>query len=163
MLREAKRNLVEAEQLLNDALAMRRRLLGPDHPNVAITLNDLARLMHEKGENKAAEEMHREAITILRKTFPDDHWEIAFVENSLGETLTALGRFDEARRLMIRSLAIIEAEHGATHAATRKARKRMGDLYDAWHTAEPGNGYDAQAAEWRAKLPKAEETKPAKP
>ena len=26
-------------------------------------------------------------------------------------------------------------------------------LYDYWHVAEPGKGYDAKAAEWRAKLP----------
>ncbi len=26
-------------------------------------------------------------------------------------------------------------------------------LYEAWHTAEPGKGYDSKAAEWRAKLP----------
>ena len=28
------------------------------------------------------------------------------------------------------------------------------DLYEAWHAAEPGKGYDAKATEWRAKLPK---------
>ena len=27
------------------------------------------------------------------------------------------------------------------------------DLYNAWQVAEPGNGYDAKAAQWRAKLP----------
>ena len=28
----------------------------------------------------------------------------------------------------------------------------MLDLYDAWHEAEPAQGHDAQAAQWRAKL-----------
>ena len=27
------------------------------------------------------------------------------------------------------------------------------DIYEARHAAEPGKGYDAKAAEWRAKLP----------
>ncbi len=35
-------------------------------------------------------------------------------------------------------------------------------LYESWHAAEPGKGYDAKAAEWRAKLPKADEVEPAK-
>ncbi len=26
------------------------------------------------------------------------------------------------------------------------------DLYDTWQEAEPGKGYDAKAAAWRAKL-----------
>ena len=25
----------------------------------------------------------------------------------------------------------------------------MVDLFDSWHAAEPGRGYDAMAAEWR--------------
>jgi hypothetical protein len=28
----------------------------------------------------------------------------------------------------------------------------MVDLYSAWHTAEPGKGYDAKLAEWKSKL-----------
>ncbi len=39
---------------------------------------------------------------------------------------------------------------------TRQLAEAFIDLYDAWHTAEPGEGYDAQAAEWRAKLPDTE-------
>ena len=26
-------------------------------------------------------------------------------------------------------------------------------LYESWHAGEPGQGYDAKAAEWLAKLP----------
>ncbi len=36
-------------------------------------------------------------------------------------------------------------------------------LYESWHAAEPGKGYGAKAAEWRAKLPKADESETAKP
>ncbi len=31
--------------------------------------------------------------------------------------------------------------------------ERLAEFYESWHTAEPGKGYDAKAAEWRAKLP----------
>ena len=31
--------------------------------------------------------------------------------------------------------------------------KRIMRLYEVRHAAEPGKGYDEQAAEWRAKLP----------
>ena len=33
------------------------------------------------------------------------------------------------------------------------AIQRVVDLYEAWDTAEPGQGYDAKADEWRARLP----------
>ncbi len=36
---------------------------------------------------------------------------------------------------------------------TISAIQALTDLYDAWHEAEPDVGHDAEAAEWRAKLP----------
>ena len=33
----------------------------------------------------------------------------------------------------------------------------MVDLYAAWNAAEPGQGYDAKAEQWRARLPVNEE------
>ena len=40
---------------------------------------------------------------------------------------------------------------------TRQLAEAFVELYDARHAAEPDAGYDAKAAEWRAKLPQAEE------
>ncbi len=31
--------------------------------------------------------------------------------------------------------------------------KRLAKFCESWHAVEPGRGYDANAAEWRAKLP----------
>ena len=33
--------------------------------------------------------------------------------------------------------------------------ERLAKFYESWHAAEPGQGYDATAAEWRPKLPAA--------
>ena len=35
-----------------------------------------------------------------------------------------------------------------------KCVKQLTLLYEAWHAAEPGKGYDAKAADWRVKLNK---------
>ena len=45
---------------------------------------------------------------------------------------------------------------GFEHDHERKLIKRVISLYESWHAAEPGKGYDAKAAEWRARLPEAE-------
>ena len=42
---------------------------------------------------------------------------------------------------------------GSDDERTISAIKSLSDLYDAWHEAEPDQGYDTKAAEWRAKLP----------
>ncbi len=40
----------------------------------------------------------------------------------------------------------------AADVRKREAPERIVKLYEAWHTAEPDQGYDAQAVEWQAKL-----------
>lgn len=39
-----------------------------------------------------------------------------------------------------------------THAAKTWAVNKYVELYTEWHSAEPDKGYDAKAAEWKAKL-----------
>ncbi len=36
---------------------------------------------------------------------------------------------------------------------TQASIERLVKFYESWNAAEPGQGYDAKAAEWRAKLP----------
>ena len=55
-----------AKQLL-EALAMRRRLLGDEDPDVATSLNNLAKLLKEKGDLEAAEPLHRQALAMKRR------------------------------------------------------------------------------------------------
>ena len=45
----------------------------------------------------------------------------------------------------------------------QQALERIIKLYEAWHAAEPDQGYAEKSAEWRAKLPppKAESPSPA--
>ncbi len=40
----------------------------------------------------------------------------------------------------------------ATDLRKAEALERIVNLYEAWHAAEPDEGYDAKAAEWRAKV-----------
>jgi hypothetical protein len=39
-----------------------------------------------------------------------------------------------------------------SHSRFARRFQALIDLYTAWHTAEPGKGYDAKAAEWKARL-----------
>ncbi len=43
---------------------------------------------------------------------------------------------------------------------TRTSIERLAKFYESSHTAEPGQGNDAKASAWRAKLPAKEEFSP---
>ena len=57
----------EAAHLLNDALAIREKTLGRDHPAVAATLNNLAVLYGKRSKYKEAEPLCKRALEIREK------------------------------------------------------------------------------------------------
>ncbi len=62
-----------AEPLLREALAMGRRVLHAEHPDVGFSCNNMALLLSDKGEVAAAEPLFREGMAILEKALEPDH------------------------------------------------------------------------------------------
>ena len=54
----------EAVPLYRRALAIAEKALGPDHPDVAQSLNNLAELYHDQANYAEAEPLHRRALAI---------------------------------------------------------------------------------------------------
>jgi tetratricopeptide (TPR) repeat protein len=57
----------DAEPLFRRLLAIREKSLGPDHPDVATTLNDLAELYRNAGRYADAEPLCKRALAIREK------------------------------------------------------------------------------------------------
>jgi uncharacterized protein HemY len=62
-----------AERNLEQALGMRRKLLGMEHADVAVTLVELGRVYQDQGFNERAEPLQREALAIRRKVLGEEH------------------------------------------------------------------------------------------
>ena len=97
----------EARPLLKEALAIRERLRGREHPEVAETLVRLGLLAQRSGKGDAVA-LFRRALSIREARLGPGHPEVADVLNQLGMTLAAHGRFDEAETTLERSLALHE-------------------------------------------------------
>ncbi|MFM6897221.1 MAG: tetratricopeptide repeat protein, partial [Microcystis panniformis] len=63
----------EAEPLYQQTLAMLKRLLGKEHPDVAKSLNNLANLYDSQGRYTEAEPLYLEAINIFRERLGENH------------------------------------------------------------------------------------------
>jgi tetratricopeptide (TPR) repeat protein len=61
------RRLALAEPLLERSLAIREKVLGPDHPDVAQSLNNLAQLMYDKSNWVRAAEYGRRSTDIIKR------------------------------------------------------------------------------------------------
>ena len=77
------------------ALAIDEKSFGPDHPNVATDLNNLARLLQDTNRLAEAEPLMRRALAIDEKSFGPEHPNVARSLNNLAScfrTRTGLPR-----------------------------------------------------------------------
>ena len=61
------------------ALAISEKALGPEHPDVATSLNNLALLYQAQGRYAEAEPLHKRALAISEKALGPEHPDVATV------------------------------------------------------------------------------------
>ncbi len=108
----------EAQPLLERALAVSEKALGPDHPDTATSLNNLALLLWEQGHPESAQPLHERALTIREKALGPEHPATAESLNNLALDLHAQGDLVGARSLLERALEVRERALGQEHHVT---------------------------------------------
>ena len=111
----AARRYPEARALHERTLEIRRRLLGPDHPDVAWALNNLALDHASLGELATARTLHDEALAIRRRVLGPEHPDVAASLFNLATLERRAGNLDTALALHRRALEIRERALGPEH------------------------------------------------
>jgi len=130
----------EAEPLFRRSLAIRKKKLGPDHPYVAISLNNLGTLYRAQGRYADAEPLLKRALAIREKALGSDHPDVAQALNNLAELYREQGRYGEAEPLYNHALAIKEKALGPDHPAVALLLNNLALLYQTqgrYTDAEP--------------------------
>ena len=131
---------------------MRQRLFEGDHPHVANGLHNVAGCLRSLGRFAEALPTYEAALAMHRRVLPPGHPHTLYPQKGLAKTLVSLGRHAEAEALLLDAAEQCERSEASRRMHWRSALKLIVELYDTWHAAEPDKGYDAKAAEWRAKL-----------
>ncbi len=92
----------QAEPLLQRALDIRERVLGPDHPHTGITLNNLALLYQAMGQYEQAEPFYQRALDSYERVLPPNHPDIAVTVGNLAGLYRAMGQYEKAEPLLQR-------------------------------------------------------------
>jgi tetratricopeptide (TPR) repeat protein len=103
------------------ALAIREKTLGPDHADVAASLNNLAGVYRKEGRNAEAGPLYERALAIFEKSLDSDDPEIATVLNNLAALYQDEGRYNDAESVYTRSVAILEKAGGPGTPMLRQA------------------------------------------
>jgi len=106
----------DARPLYERALAIREKALGPEHPDVATSLNNLASLLSDQGDHAGARPLYERALAIREKALDE-----ANSLNNLAVLLKYQGDYGTARPLYERALAIREKALGPEHADLAKS------------------------------------------
>ncbi len=116
-----------ARPLLEEALALRRRVYRGDHPLVARSLNNLAALVHQQGENRRAEKLYRLALDMRRRLEPEPG-DLARIESNLALLALERGDLDEAEERYRRLLATRREAFGDTDRDVSNGLRSLGTV-----------------------------------
>lgn len=119
----------DAEPLLAGALATQEKALGPDHLELASSLDSLAELRWRQDRFAEAESLHRRALAIREKALSPVHPDLAKSLNGLGIVYRRQRRFSEAEPLYQRALAIREKALGPDHPDVAESLNDLAILY----------------------------------
>jgi CHAT domain-containing protein/Tfp pilus assembly protein PilF len=130
----------QAIPLAQRALAITEKALGPEHPDTALSLSDLAALYQATGAYAKAEPLHQRALAIREKALGPDHPDTSVSLNNLAELYRATGAYAKAEPLYRRALAIRERALGPDHPDTARSVNNLAEVYratGAYAKAEP--------------------------
>lgn len=117
-----------ARRLHDRALAMCETHLGPDHPETATSLNNLALLLRDEGDFDAARPMLERALAIRERALQPDDPETGLSLNNLAVLHQDRGDLVAARPLLERALAIKEKTLGSDDFETMLSRQNLAVL-----------------------------------
>jgi CHAT domain-containing protein/Tfp pilus assembly protein PilF len=118
-----------AQSLGERALEIRRTLLGPDHPELAASLNSLGVIWTSKDDYERAETLYQRALAINEKAFGNDHPAVADVLDNLAKNQNAKGNFADAERVAQQAHGIRTKKLGADHFLVAASLGTLGDIY----------------------------------
>src|SRR5262249_3206159 len=80
-------------------LAIKKKVLGSEHPSTAISLNNLGTLLHSQGDYAAARPYLEQALAIWKKGLGSEHPHTAGGYRNLARALHTQGRHAEAEEM----------------------------------------------------------------
>jgi CHAT domain-containing protein/Tfp pilus assembly protein PilF len=134
------RKVREAIPLQEQELTWTEKTYGPDHPDTAFSLNNLAFLYYIQGAYAKAEPLYLRALAIREKALGPDHPDTATSLNNLAGLYHSQGAYAKAEPLYLRALAIRAKALGPDHPDTATSLNNLAGLYvdqGAYAKAEP--------------------------
>jgi len=148
----AQGRLSEAEPFCREAMESRRRVRGEEHFDTLVSISNMGKLLQAQSKPAEAIALMAPVEHAARREFRGNPVRLGRFLTALGRARAAGGEFDTAETILIEAYVILSDAQGAIDRDRGDVLSGLAELYDARHATEPDKGYEAKAAEWRAKL-----------
>lgn len=145
-IRQQRGRNAEARPYYEKVLAVTRERYGPDSMRTVFAESNLASLLRDAGELKAAEQHMRTAMAHMDAAFGSDSVYRGMLLDTLGSILVAEHKHAEAAHILDRAWAIFDrAGYAADNPAVQSVVEHCVELYSAW-------GQPEEVARWKSRL-----------
>jgi tetratricopeptide (TPR) repeat protein len=141
-----------AEMPAREAVAIRRKVLGNEHPALANALDQLANTLEWRNPDEY-EQNKLEALAIARRAFGSVHRETARLENNVAWSFYRRGAYPEAASLYRTAIENYRKTVGAEHALTRGALNGLAHTLNGLRDFRGAEAAARQAVELYRKQP----------
>jgi non-specific serine/threonine protein kinase/serine/threonine-protein kinase len=125
-----------ATDLVNKALQLQQRVLGPDNRTALETERLLARLAAYQGRYQEAEKIYGQVWDAQRRTLGADSQATLQTESGLGSLYAQEGRYDDAVKILTRAVDTGRRSLGAANPTTLQSMHSLAIAYDGLHKYE---------------------------
>lgn len=140
-----KQDYPASAEVFAEVLAIRREILPDPHPDIALSLHNLASVYHRMDHPRAAVPLLEEALVHFNATLPDGHLRTARTQQRLAQCLVDLQRPADAEPLLLAAYAVFQTNAAADSATVQRARRQLAELYEAWGKPEQAAAYHTEA------------------
>jgi tetratricopeptide (TPR) repeat protein len=137
----------ESLPLQESALATRRRVLGEEHPDTLISINNMGFLLQAQGKLDQAERYLREALEKSRRALGVEHRQTLIAINNMSTVLYAQGRLTESEQYAREVLEIRGRVLGEEHPDTLISVHNMGSVLQEQGKLDQAEPYLRKALE----------------
>jgi serine/threonine protein kinase/tetratricopeptide (TPR) repeat protein len=122
------RDMVGAQRLVHESLAMRRKLLGDEHRCVAMGLSALAGVLYAQYDRKGAERYWDEALAMQVRLLGEEHLDVAKSHCKVAWIRSQNGDFPTAERHAGQALTIFRKLLPEDHPDIARGLKCLGEV-----------------------------------
>ncbi|WP_082994970.1 CHAT domain-containing protein [Aquimarina megaterium] len=126
---KANYNFDQAMVYAKKAMAIRLKMFGDDHPQVAYSYNDIGHILKQQDQYEEAMEYYQKALTIQRDAFGDKDHRVADCYHNIGTVHHVLAQYDQAMKEYKKALTIRINTFGNKHQKIADSYIDIGTTY----------------------------------